>query len=115
MKEVDIERLTLSNAGGGQLEEQFQKCLGELLAIQDNREEYETSKKSIPFKISAEIYIELNEAGDGMIHTQCDAKGPKRKIRKQTMNIMKDKVMVRTAALPEQMPISEKVAGKIGK
>jgi len=103
--ELDIEKLTLSNAAGGCLEQQFQDALKRIVAASENSEDFETSKKGeLKFEITARLVIELNpSAGSAWIEGQVTDKGPKRRSRKQVARLNEDHLIVDVEPLPEQI------------
>jgi hypothetical protein len=109
MKELDIDGLTLSNAAGGALEEQFQDEVRRIVAACDHSEDFEATKDgSLKYTVQMQLTIEVNPVTRELWCTgSAQSKAPKRRARKQTGRLHNGKLWVDASApLPVQKPLT---------
>lgn len=75
-----FEEMTLLNAGQGALQERFQECLAEVIAIFDEAHVYEQSKGRIKATITATVEITYDmDSRTRIIEVGCELKKPRRR------------------------------------
>jgi len=78
--EFKFEEMTLMNAGQGALQERFQECLQETLAVFEDAGAYEETKGRVKVEIKATIEITYDMATrTRIIEVGCEMKRPKRR------------------------------------
>jgi hypothetical protein len=78
--EFKFEEMTLMNAGQGALQERFQECLTETLAIFDEAHAFEESKGRIKTKITATVEMTYDlESRTRIVEVGCELKRPRRR------------------------------------
>jgi hypothetical protein len=109
---LPVEGMTLANVSGGQLEQQFQECLENAVAIFNEDDKYELDKHdTLHVRIRCDIVLSLNmEADAASVSARAGLIPPRRKGATRAAYVKSGAVLVDTA---QQMPLGVSNVSKI--